>query len=86
MPKKGKEHFLNAANDIRDHYQLEIGTEIHTILTSINKAFEQWRYLYEHKELGTELQSIRYTMYVAHEACCRVRDEGDKKHNKLITL
>ena len=41
---------------------------------SFNKAFEQWRYLYEYDGIGTELQSIRYTMHVSHEACCRVRE------------
>jgi hypothetical protein len=79
MPKKGKEHFINAANDVRNHYQLETGSDIHTCLASLNKAFEQWRYLYEHNEMGTELQSIRYTMHVSHEACCRVREECAKK-------
>ena len=75
MPKKGKEHFTNAANDIRNRYQLEINSDIHTCLASLNKAFEQWRYLYEHNQIGTELQSIRYTMHAAHEACCRVRED-----------
>ena len=78
MPKKGKEHFLRAANDIRPRYQLYEGEDIHSCLESLNKSFEQWRYLYEHNELGTELQSIRYTMHTSHEACCRVRESAKK--------
>jgi hypothetical protein len=78
MPKKGKEHFISAANDVRHHYQLYEGADIHTCLESLNKAFEQWRYLFEHNEIGTELQSIRYTMHTSHEACCRVRDSAKK--------
>jgi len=78
MPKKGKEHFINSANDVRPHYQLHDGTDIHQCLESLNKSFEQWRYLYEHNELETELQSIRYTMHTSHEACCRVRESAKK--------
>lgn len=73
MPIKGKQHFLSAANDIRSHYLLNEGVDIHTCLESINKAFENWRYLYEYNELNLELQSIRYVMHTSHEACCRVR-------------
>jgi len=78
MPKKGKEHFLNTADDVRSRYQLESGEDIHTCLESLSRAFEQWRYLYEYDQIGTELQSIRYTMHVSHEACCRVRDSVKK--------
>lgn len=78
MPKKGKEHFISAANDVRPLYQLYEGEDIHSCLASLNKSFEQWRYLYEHNELGTELQSIRYTMHTSHEACCRVRESAKK--------
>ena len=78
MPKKGKEHFISAANDVRPHYQLYTDYDIHSCLESLNKAFEQWRYLYEHNELGTELQSIRYIMHTSHDACCRVRESVKK--------
>ncbi|MGH1429556.1 MAG: hypothetical protein ACRBB4_00395 [Neptuniibacter sp.] len=78
MPKKGKAHFLKASDDIRHLYKLEIGSDIHTCLDSLNKAFEEWRYLYEHNRIGIELQSIRYTMHVSHEACCRVREDVNK--------
>lgn len=74
MPQKGKEQFLGAANDVRHHYCLEAGSDIHSCLDALSKAFEQWRYLYEHDRMGTELQSIRYAMHVSHEACCRVRE------------
>lgn len=74
MPIKGKQHFLNAANDIRNHYCLNDGVDIHTCLESLNKAFENWRYMYEHNSLSLELQSIRYLMHTAHEAYCRVKE------------
>ena len=74
MPKKGKVFFLQAAKDVRSLYNLEDGMDIFSCLESLSKSFEQWRYIYEHNGIGTELQSIRYTMHVAHEACCRVRE------------
>jgi hypothetical protein len=74
MPKKGKDHFISAANDVRKLYQLPEGSDIHSCLEDLNKAFEQWRYLYEHNEMTTEFQSIRYTMHTSYEACCRVRE------------
>ena len=64
---------LSSAEDIRPQYKLEEGVDVINCLTSLSKAFEDWRYLYEHRKLQTELQSIRYTMHVAHEACCRAR-------------
>ena len=78
MPKKGKDFFTIASNDIKHLYKLKTGADIHTCLESLNKAFEQWRYLYEHDHIGTELQSIRYAMHVSHEVCCRVRESIKK--------
>lgn len=78
MPKKGKEHFINAANDIRHLYKLKEGADIHTCLESLSKSFEQWRYIYEHDRMNTEVQSIRYAMHVSHEACCRARESVRK--------
>lgn len=74
MPNKGKAFFDQASVEIRPRYQLIEGEDIYSCLTALSKAFEEWRYLYEHDGMGTELQSIRYTMHVAHEACCRVRE------------
>ena len=74
MPVEGKQHFLNAANDIRNHYHLNNGVNIHTCLESLNKAFENWRYMYEYNTLSLELQSIRYLMHTAHETYCRVKE------------
>lgn len=64
---------LASAEDIRPRYKLEEGIDFIDCLRSLSRAFEDWRYLYEHSKLRTELQSIRYTMHVAHEACCRAR-------------
>lgn len=75
MPKKGKAHFLEAADAVRPHYNLPEGEDIFSCLERLNKAFEIWRYLYEHNEIGLEVQSVRYTMHTSNEACCRVRDE-----------
>jgi hypothetical protein len=74
MPKKGKEHFISAAADVRRYYHLEEGADIYLCLDSLSRAFEEWRYLWENNGIGTEIQSIRYTMHVSHEACCRVRE------------
>ena len=79
IPKRGKEHFDSASVDVRGHYQLAAGTDIQSCLYALSKAFEEWRYLYEQNRIGTEVQSIRYTMHVAHEACCRARSDAAKK-------
>lgn len=78
MPKLGKAHFVGAANDVKPLYQHEPGTDIFTCLETLNKAFEQWRYVYEYDHLEVEAQSIRYVMHVSHEACCRVREVLNK--------
>ncbi len=75
MPNNGKVHFLNAALDIRNRYELTKGSDITTCLESLSYAFENWRYVYEHQHIETELQSIRYTLHVSFEASCRVKEE-----------
>lgn len=77
LPDKAKSIIEASAGDIRPRYKLEPGADIHSCLKSLSKAFEQWRYVYEFNGIGTELQSIRYTMHVSHEACCRVRKETE---------
>lgn len=69
-----KSIFLSAANDIRPRYKLQDGVDIIECLRSLSTAFEDWRYIYENKKLRTEIQSIRYTMHVAYEACSRARE------------
>ena len=75
LPTKGKDFFNKAANDVRPRYKLEPNVDILSSLKDLSKAFEQWRYIYEFDGLSVELQSIRYTMHVAHEACSRVRED-----------
>jgi hypothetical protein len=75
LPNNGKLHYLNAAKDIRSKYELAKDTDISSCLESLSYTFENWRYIYEHNHLETELQSIRYTLHVSFEASCRVRDE-----------
>ncbi len=74
IPKAGKEIFITASSDVRPGYQLENGVNIHTCIESLSSAFEDWRYLYEKNRISVEIQSIRYTMNVAFEACSRVRE------------
>ena len=74
MPKKGKEIFMAAAKDVYPIYSHEPNSDIFTSMESASKAFEEWRYMFEHPRLSIELQSIRYLMHVAYEACCRVRE------------
>jgi len=83
MPKKGKEIFNNAANDVRPRYSLNEGEDIISCLSNLSKAFEDWRYIYEKNELYTEIQSIRYTMHTCQEACLRVRESVKNITNKL---
>lgn len=81
IPDRGKVHIDSAAIDVRSQYQLSAGTDIQSYLDTLSKAFEEWRYLYEQNRISTEVQSIRYTMHVAHEACCRARSDAVKKPN-----
>lgn len=76
LPNKAKQHFVESANSVRPFYKLENGVDIHVCLTALSKAFEQWRYFYEYNGISIELQSIRYTMHVSHEACCRVMESA----------
>jgi hypothetical protein len=75
LNEEGKSIFLLAAEAVRPHYMLEEGVDIIDCLNSLSTAFEDWRYLYENKKLEAEIQSIRYTMHVAFEACCRAREQ-----------
>lgn len=75
MPPTGKMHFLNSAHDIRNRYKLTKDADITTCLVSLSYAFENWRYVYEHNHIETELQSIRYTLHVSYEASCRVKED-----------
>ncbi len=79
IPDRGKVHVDSAAIDVRGQYNLSAGTDIQSCLDTLSKAFEEWRYLYEQNRISTEVQSIRYTMHVAHEACCRARSDVVKK-------
>lgn len=69
-----KSIFVSAADDIRPRYRLPDGVDIIECLRSLSTAFEDWRYIYENKKLKTEIQSIRYTMHVSFEACCRAME------------
>ena len=80
MPKKGKEFVNSAAADVKSHFILEQGVNFPKCLESLSKSFVQWRYIYEHNEIGVELQSVRYAMHVCFEACSRVRG-SEAKHN-----
>lgn len=85
MPRKGKDLFLAAAQDIYHLYAHAPESDIFTSLESMSKAFEQWRYIFEHERLNIEMQSIRYTMHVAHEACCRVRESIQQNDTRNTT-
>lgn len=67
--------FLSTAHDVRPLYKLEENMSILDCLRSLSTAFEDWRYLYENNKLQVEIQSIRYLMNVAFEACCRTKEK-----------
>ena len=70
---------LSSATDIRPRYNLQEGVDILACLKSLSGAFVNWRYLYEQKKMQAEVQSVRYTMHVTHEACCRARKQSGEK-------
>lgn len=78
IPADGKSYFLKAATELRNRYELPQGTDINTCLESLSYAFENWRYIYEHNHIETELQSIRYTLHVSFEASCKVREKNNQ--------
>jgi len=82
LTDKAKTIIEASAKDIKPSYKLEPGADIHSCLLSLSKAFEQWRYVYEFDRIGTEIQGIRYTMHVSHEACCRVRKIAENNRRK----
>lgn len=78
IPENGKSYFLNAATDLRNRYELPQGTDITTCLESLSYAFENWRYIYEHDDIETELQSIHYNLHVSFEASLNIREKSKK--------
>lgn len=76
MPKKGKEHFDNAAHDIRPKYKLDEGDNIISCLNSVSKAFEEWRYIYEKNNITVGFNCICYVMHTSFEAAYRVRSRA----------
>ena len=73
LNQETKNIVLSAAEDIKDRYDVGVDS-IEKCLSSLSRAFVEWRYLYEHQKLSTEIQSIRYTMHTAFEATYRVRE------------
>jgi hypothetical protein len=69
---------LSAATDVRPRYKLSEEMTIVSCIKDLNRAFENWRYLYEHERLLTEIQSIRFTMHTLFEASCRVRESSSQ--------
>jgi hypothetical protein len=53
-----KSVFSSAADDIRPRYKLQEGVDVVVCLESLSKAFEDWRYLYEHDKLPTEVREF----------------------------
>jgi hypothetical protein len=78
MPKQGKAHFHAAAEATSHIYDLQRTTNIQECLANINKAFEEWRYIYEHNEIGVQTSEIRFVLHASHEACCRVYESTKK--------
>ncbi len=65
----------NAGQDLRRHYSLEGEEDIVTCISSLDKAFEQWRYAYEYEKLSyIGFQTTRYVYHVLYESCCRARN------------
>jgi hypothetical protein len=79
LPKDAREVFETAANDIAPLYKLSPGLTYASILKSLGKAFEQWRYIFENSGMSVEVQAIRYAMHTSHEASCRIRKEEEEK-------
>lgn len=63
-----------AARDVRHRYSVGEKTTIETCLSDLSAAFINWRYIYEHRKLSTDFQSIRYAMHTLFEAARRVRE------------
>jgi hypothetical protein len=77
LPREAKEIIFYSAQNIYPLYNLEQNKNIENFLQDFNKAFEEWRYLYEHDRLdGIEIQSLRYMMHVFFEACCRIKESN----------
>jgi HEPN domain-containing protein len=81
LSEEPRDMIVSAANDVRPRYKLSGGMTIVSCIKDLNRAFENWRYLYEHERLSTEVQSIRFTMHTLFEASCRVRERRSKALN-----
>ena len=58
--------------ELKDFYKIDDAWEIQDCLGAINKAFEEWRYIFEHTRKSIEIQPMRYAMHVVGESCNRI--------------
>ena len=69
LDKQVKDVITICEQQLQENYDLSEGANIRTCLEALSKAFEQWRYLYEHERLQVQVQEIRFSMHVFGETC-----------------
>ena len=75
LNKKGKEHISKVAEETKHLYKLEEGKDFEYYLNLLDKAFEEWRYIYEGKYEKVYFMPTIYVMQVLDKACIIVRHE-----------
>ena len=73
LSDKGKTHIKKIAEDTRHLYKIDNDFEYH--LSQLDKAFENWRYIYEGKSETIYFLPTIYVMQVLDKACILVKNE-----------
>jgi len=75
LDNKGKEHISKIAVETKHMFHLEEGKDFEYYLYLLDKAFEEWRYIYEGKSDMIYFSPTIYVMQVLDKACVNVKNE-----------
>ncbi len=84
LNKKGKTHINKIADETKHLYKIEKDRDFEKCLNHLDKAFVQWRYLYEDNAEKIEFMPTLFVMQVLDKACILVKYE--KEHNKANSV
>ncbi len=83
LPDEAKTVISIKSEELIKEYNFSTPIEFEKELKTINKAFEQWRYIYEKSNLKfIHTKSVIFIMNVLHEAYEVIRDNVNKASGK----
>lgn len=68
LPQPVRDEIQNVANGHAKHHRIKAPLDFRSLVADLNKAFERWRYVYEHSSLGAvNIQPTMLVMHVLHD-------------------